>query len=262
MNFSYIITHRENTATRQNNLNFILSWISLIELDIEIILVEQDITQKIIENTLPANCKYIFAYNKGLFNRAWGLNVGFQHSLGKSIVFADNDVIVDKDILKECLELCCNEDYDAIKPFNTLIDLSECQSQKVFKTMQLPDSSKFSKEDIRLGISFCSALMVFKRSAYEKLGGFDERFIGWGGEDDAMSTYKIPLLNNAYVNEDSAYHLWHERSGNDSRLQPNYNNNLKLLKEYYNYSKKDILQLCESAKTSFGKLKSKSNNKM
>ena len=130
MECSYVITHRESTLTRKNNLNFVLKWISSIEEDIEIILVEQDNTQKINKDALPTNCKHIFAHNKGLFNRAWGLNVGFRYASGKAVAFADNDVIVDPEILMDSFTLCLEEyNYDAIKPFNKLIDLTREESR-------------------------------------------------------------------------------------------------------------------------------------
>ena len=100
------ITHRGSTLTRKNNLNFILKWISSLAENIEIVLVEQDNTQKIGKGTLPSNCKYIFTNNNGLFNRAWGLNVGFRYSSGNAIAFADNDIVIDREILIDSFTLC------------------------------------------------------------------------------------------------------------------------------------------------------------
>ena len=226
------------------------------DIDIEIILIEQDSARKIDIDTLPSNCEYVFAYNEGLFNRAWGLNVGFRHSSGKAIAFADNDVVVDREILQDSFTLCSDEyDYDAIKPFNKLIDMTEKESGRILGSGRPLDSLQFKGKNIRAGISFCSALTVFRRNAYEQIGGYDERFVGWGGEDDAMSRFKIPLLKKAYVVEGNAYHLWHERSVNDSGFQPNYKNNLRLLWQYYSYSTEDILQLCEKSRLGFGRLK-------
>ena len=254
MDYSYVITYRENNHTRKENLKFILRWVLSMEIDLEIILVEQDTTQKVDTTSLPSNCKLIFVRNDGLFNRAWGLNVGFRHASGKAIAFGDNDLVVDREILMDSFTLCSDEsDYDAIKPFNTVIDMTEKDSKTVLRSKQPLDSLKFQGKKVRIGVSFCSGLVVFRRKAYEKLGGYDERFVGWGGEDDAMSRFKIPLLKKAFFVEAEAYHLWHERSKDDSYLQPNYLNNLKLLMEYQNYSKDDTLKLCEKSSKAFGK---------
>ncbi|MCG8310037.1 MAG: galactosyltransferase-related protein [Cytophagales bacterium] len=224
-------------------------------MEIEIVLIEQDKTQKIDPTTLPPTCKHIFAYNNGLFNRAWGLNVGFRHSSGKAIAFADNDILADREILRDSLTLCHDEyDYDAIKPFDRVTDLDEGETKKILAGNQFLDFSVFNEAKFRIGLSFCGGLVVFRRRAYEQLGGFDERFIGWGGEDDAMSKFKIPLLRKAYVVKENAYHLWHERSVNDGRLQPNYKNNLRLLREYYSYSNEELLDLCAKSRSNFGRL--------
>ena len=258
MECSYVITHRESTLSRKNNLNFILKWISSIEEDIEIILVEQDNTQKINKDALPTNCKHIFAHNEGLFNRAWGLNVGFRYASGKAVAFADNDVIIDPEILMDSFTLCLEEyNYDAIKPFNKLIDLTQEESTMILKGTLSLNQITSMKRKTRKSISFCSALTVFNRGAYQQIGGFDERFVGWGGEDDAMSGFKIPLLEKAYVAEANAFHLWHERPENEGYLQPNYQKNLQLLKAYFTYSKEDILRLCKESQSEFGRLNKK-----
>lgn len=254
--FSYVITHRETTISRKENLNFILTWVSSLKLNIEIVLVEQDDSPKVDIRSLPCCCKYVFAFNDGLFNRGWGLNVGFRHASGNSaIAFADNDVVVDKGILAEVFNLFSGEnEYDAIKPFNKLVDLTKEESESILKGSHSFADLELENRKPRLGISFGSAFTVFSVHAYERIGGFDERFVGWGGEDDAMSKFKIPLLKNAYISEDEAYHLWHERSHNDCNLQPNYLNNVKLLHEYQNYTKRDLLLLCKESKHNFGKL--------
>ncbi len=201
-------------------------------------MVEQDSERKIDQRTLPPNCKYIFAYNKDLFNKSWGLNVGFRNSTGKAIAIADNNVIIDRDIIEDCFITCSEKyDFDAIKPFNKLIDLSKEETNKILKNTDY-NSLTFKGEKIRPGISFCCAFVVFKREAYLRLGGFDERFVrlGRGCGDNAMSVFKIPLLKRAYFASGKAYHLWHKRTKNDTNSQPNYENNLKLLKEYYNYT--------------------------
>ncbi len=253
MDCSYVITHRESTLDRSNNLNFVLKWVSSLDMDVEIILVEQDEIQKVDTKKLPKFCKHVFVYNKGLFNRSWGFNVGFLYSTAKAIAFADNDVIIDQEILADSFTVCLDGyDYDAIKPFDSLIDLTSAESGLILSGKQSIESLKIENRKPRSGISFCSAFTVFRRDAYENLGGFDERFEGWGGEDDAMSRFKIPLLQKAYSAEGTAFHLWHTRFQDEGHLQSNYQNNLKLLQAYTTLSKTDILELCAESRKNFG----------
>ncbi|MCA9194412.1 MAG: hypothetical protein KDB03_21730 [Planctomycetales bacterium] len=68
-------------------------------------------------------------------------------------------------------------------------------------------------------VCFCGGLFMMRRNVYADLGGSDERFIGWGGEDDAM-TIKLRRLvaSPRTLTQSSAFHLWHERS-HESRYQ-------------------------------------------
>ena len=258
MKFSYIITHKEGTESRKKNLLFTLGLVSSIKDEMEIILVEQDKTSKIDKRVLPLNCKHIFAYNDGLFNRGWGLNVGFKYSKGRAVALADNDIIIDPQVLMECFAFCLR-DCEAIKPFNKVMDLGEQETNDILTNQKSLDSLTCDHGRERTGISFCGGLVIFRREAYEQIGGYDERFVGWGGEDDAMSRFKIPLLENVYILEDIAFHLWHERTKMDSHYQPNYLNNLKLILDYQNYSEKEIQALCKKSQLSFGQLRKNQN---
>lgn len=48
------------------------------------------------------------------------------------------------------------------------------------------------------------------RAAFEQAGRFDERFVGWGGEDNAF-TAATATLTGLTVLPYPAYHLWHPR---------------------------------------------------
>jgi GT2 family glycosyltransferase len=95
-------------------------------------------------------------------------------------------------------------------------------------------------------IVFAGGLFVIRREAYLRLGGFDERFRGWGGEDDAM-TIKLrrsgmPL---AECGERPALHLWHSREPGATTGQPHYAANRQLLADYATYRDEELSRLCE-----------------
>lgn len=51
-------------------------------------------------------------------------------------------------------------------------------------------------------------LLVVSRDGWDRVGGYDERFVGWGHED---SVFNIALLLKAAWDRipGSAWHLWH-----------------------------------------------------
>lgn len=72
-------------------------------------------------------------------------------------------------------------------------------------------------------------LLVITRDAWDKVGGFDESFIGWGYEDSAMT---MSLLNLGLWERlpGEAFHLWHPGEQNKPRRE-SVNRYRALLKE-------------------------------
>ena len=51
----------------------------------------------------------------------------------------------------------------------------------------------------------------------------DESFVGWGGEDDALSTALVRTGSDCRIlTAERGYHLWHERDGVQRYRHPDY----------------------------------------
>lgn len=64
-----------------------------------------------------------------------------------------------------------------------------------------------------------SGVVAMPRAAFEAVGGFDQRFRGWGGEDDAMRA-ALETLWCPPTRIGIAYHLWHPRPPEHSSSAP------------------------------------------
>jgi len=172
----------------------------------ECIVIEQSATQ-LIRNRLPSWVRYIHTslpYTNMPYCRSWAFNVGAKASLGKTLVLHDNDMMVPCDYAKEISERA-NEGYKAINLKRFIFYLSKVHTVRV-----MSDDKVITERAPELIVQNLEAggSVAIDREAFFKLGGFDESFVGWGGEDnefwDRAQTLKtwpygyLPIV-----------HLWH-----------------------------------------------------
>jgi hypothetical protein len=205
---------------------------------LEIILVEQDATSQF-NNESQTNIKYIFVENAGRFNKSWGLNIAASHASCERLVFADSDMLISARALDEVFELM-DDGTDAVNPYNVLVDLTQQESQLLLAQAHAVQINRTEEQLNRQSIGqhppFCGGAFVLTRALYDSTGGMDERFEGWGGEDDAMSKRVEFFATKMVILERMAYHLWHESSEDVSLNPQRYIRNLSLLTMYYERS--------------------------
>ena len=232
----YILTWRDDASgQRRANLMAVLAWLAG-HPQIEPILVEQDAVPRL-DGALPhPHCMHVFAYNPGPFNKSWGLNVGFRRSTHAWLAFADADIVLG-DALAD-VQQHLDRGNQAIKPYRRLVDLDDAESARVRagEFDFVPDRRGFSapnREGVGEHIVFAGGAFLIARGAFKRLGGWDERFRGWGGEDDAMS-YRLERARVAAIELDSrpAVHLAHPRGQETTFAQPHYAANRNLLEGY------------------------------
>jgi hypothetical protein len=77
------------------------------------------------------------------------------------------------------------------------------------KALDLPILRKWGPERCRAG-----AMLMISRENFYKAGGFDERFNGWGYEDNAFMLMCETTIGSYVETDNKAYHLWHPLSIN------------------------------------------------
>ena len=222
----YVIGHRGTTSFRLKNLEAVLKWLN--ENNITPIVVEQDKDKSIDTVFQKYKYHYIFAYNAGLYNRSWAFNIAYKMFNMDYMICADNDMILKNEAVTYMYGMC--NEYDAINPFSNLYDIDEKNSDIYINTHKINVTS-----NPRGAMNFSSGICMLSKLFLDTINGWDERFRGWGGEDDAI-TYSLNALNIKKIElTDCCYHLYHPRSKNDgTHYHENYDNNLKILNEYHN----------------------------
>jgi glycosyltransferase involved in cell wall biosynthesis len=250
MTATIILTYREgNTPERRANLMATLQWLAATP-EFETIVVEQDTLPRL-KGPLPhPRCKILYAYNPGPFNKSWGLNVGARVADSPVLVFGDADLIVPGMLAKSVQH--CLGGATLVKPYRRLVDLYADESRLVRnQPLAPPQHSDPAKAADRKAqgehLVLCGGMFALRRDAFWFLGGWDERFVGWGGEDDAF-TYKLQRARvpTFEFDEVPALHLWHPRAAPGLEGQhEHYANNCALVERYRRYTDAELLRLAE-----------------
>jgi hypothetical protein len=124
-------------------------------------------------------------------------------------LIADADTIPQPEAIETAVALAIRT-RGAIRPHDRLWNLTRIQSRSA--GVRGPLKLRLPRNQPRL---LGGGLLVVSRRAWDMVGGYDERFIGWGHEDSALHT---SLLAEAYWDRigGQAWHLWHPRDATDT----------------------------------------------
>jgi hypothetical protein len=245
VNASVILTYRRNAGgERRANLDAVLARLATLA-GAETIVVEQDRAPTL--EPAPAPARHVFVTNAGPFNKGWGCNVGARLARGAVLAFCDAALLVG-DSLDEALDHCARG-YAVAKPYVRMIDLDADESRAVREgraANKAIDAGRPGREAIGERIVLCGGLFAIRRDAFVHLGGFDERFVGWGGEDDAM-TIKVERarLSCVELDREVALHLHHPRPAEATFGHAHYAANRALLDDYARYDDATLARLAE-----------------
>ena len=228
-NFTYIISYR-HSMERLNNLKRTLEWINAFS-GSEVIVVEQDKHSKLKEMVLP--CRHIFIRSNMPFNKSWGFNVGLKYANSNIIIFGDSDLIMDPQEFIKSVKMV--DEYEMINPYSSVIDLNYQESNLSMEQIMQISRPGRGETDIQK-VPLCGGICIFRRDAIQRIGGWHEDFIGWGGEDDFQSV-KVKAFLKWHENQAKCYHLYHERNAPDMKW---YQRNLQLLQKLSPMSNEDL----------------------
>lgn len=178
---SFIIGHRGD-----NRLPHLLKTLESIAgqqgVRIECLVIEQDNVPRL-SGRIPAWVRHIHTPPPDTdmpYCRSWAFNIGAREARGQLLVLHDNDLLVSADYAARSLERM-NSGCALINLKRFGFYLSKAHSQSLFEgTATLTQSPPESVMQNMLG----GGSTAIERAAFERIGGMDEGFVGWGGEDN------------------------------------------------------------------------------
>jgi glycosyltransferase involved in cell wall biosynthesis len=188
-----------------------------------LIVVEQDIFPYCRELIEPYCDHYQFTYSEDLYNRGWAFNVGVKLATSSCIILHDNDLVPPPNFTKQTIQLI---NHAQVGVAWGRIDYLTPEASARYPEPPLNLIRSVPNTGINGGSTVCD------REFYLEIGGFDERFRGWGAEDDAFyeKARKLGRMVRASVPLGPALnHLWHPQ---DNRRNPHYRENYNLWINY------------------------------
>jgi hypothetical protein len=178
----------------------------------------------------PLCDQYVFARKAGPFNKSWAVNVGFRQSArGHEVLCVlDADVLPDRDFVQRNVDRFRQPGVQAVQPFQDVLCLDAASSEvalahRLLRQAPDPDRSWLRGFTLRRPPGLC---LWLRSRIFEAIGGMDERYEGWGGED---RDFALRVSANAALDRhgDPILHLWHPSSasienglGGNSGLAP------------------------------------------
>lgn len=197
-----LIPFKYSHEDRYNSLNMIISHIK--SMGISVVVIEQDTKSNLDKlDTHVLFCKY-----SGPFNRSWAFNCGVKKYSAKFYLFIDGDILLHQNAIIKAKEFLING-MSMVDPYSILYNVP-IQKLNSFNPDQYHNFPQ-RKSTFAGGAVLCSSDFV------HKIQGWDESFMGWGGEDDAMTTLiKSSGPNNIQI-KSPAIHIDHPMCGSSKQ---------------------------------------------
>lgn len=159
--------------------------------------------------------KYLSIPDDGVFHKTRALNAGLELATGRFIAPFDVDLVPAGGSLSKLVELASGNPkllfsgYRLMSNLETAKSLGEVEASDLSIAEENQPSAlfKYLAQRQRFGV-----VPAFERVLLERIGGWDENFVGWGGEDQDIIERYLSFGRSAVLSHDLLYyHLHHQQ---------------------------------------------------
>ncbi|WP_329158214.1 galactosyltransferase-related protein [Streptomyces anulatus] len=180
-----------------------------------VVVVESDSRPRWRELFADACDAYVFAPDQGRFNKSWTVNVGVVHGArpAELVCVLDGDILVDRDFVARAVERFTRPGTQAHWPFEDMLFLDPDSSARAVRTRCLDGAPGPGQDHLR-GVLLRrppGGCVWLREDLFTRIGGMDERFCGWGGEDQDF-VWRAERYGPMDRHRDPLVHLHHNRA--------------------------------------------------
>jgi hypothetical protein len=156
----------------------------------------------------PQEWEFIEAPDPGVadWSKGRAVNAAVERASHEVLVIADADVYIGNRALERALlALICGSPW--VVPHRTVYRLTEGATRRLLAQDDPPDPRPVNGRQHEGPAG--GGIVILTREAFDRVGGIDPRFTGWGGEDISFARALDALVGPHIRLEAPLWHLWH-----------------------------------------------------
>jgi len=189
-----------------------------------------------IRDLIPFEIEYLHIPREGVYNKPFMINEAVNRMVTSEYFnLSDIDIVYPETFLETIKILIRKSD----EPIRIVFHNHNMGQGNYHSYNECERAYELNKDHLRSKTGPAIGLGIIHTESFKRLGGFDERFIGYGPEDKEFNfrisrICKYIDLNDVSLN---TYHLWH----NNNTPKENYRTNMRIWFYIKNYLEKNDL---------------------